>query len=80
MEVTGNKAKVTGNLTLNGVTKPEEMDVTFNQAGTNPVMNKYEIGFSGTMTIKRSDFGVTKYVPMVGDDVALTLEGEFTQG
>ncbi len=80
VEITGNKAKVIGNLTLNGVTKPEEMDVTFNQAGINPIINKYEIGFSGTMTIKRSDFGITKYVPMVGDDVALTIEGEFTQG
>ena len=79
VDATGNKAKVMGNLTLNGVTKPEELDVTFNQAGMNPIDKKYRLGFTGTMTIKRSDFGVTKYVPMVGDDVALQLEGEFTQ-
>jgi polyisoprenoid-binding protein YceI len=77
VEVTGNKAKVMGNLTLNGMTRPEELDVTFNQAGTNPVDHKYRLGFDGTMIIKRSDFGVTRYVPMVGDEVSLELEGEF---
>ncbi len=79
VEATGNKAKVMGNLTLDGVTKPEELDVTFNQAGLNPIDKKYRLGFTGTITIKRSDFGVTKYVPMVGDMVALQLEGEFSQ-
>ncbi len=80
VDVTGNKAKVMGNLTLNNVTKPEELDVTFNQAGPSPVDKKYRLGFTGTMDIKRSDFNVTKYLPLVGDDVNLQLEGEFTQG
>jgi polyisoprenoid-binding protein YceI len=79
IDVTGAMAKVTGNLTLNGITRPEELDVTFNQAGTNPVDHKYRLGFSGSMTIRRSDFGITKFVPMVSDEVPLQLEGEFVE-
>ncbi len=81
VEVTGSKtARVTGNLTLLGVTRPEVMDVTFNQAGDNPISHKYQLGFSGISTIKRSDFGITKYLPMLGDDVSLQMEGEFQEG
>ena len=38
-------AKVTGDLTLHGVTKPVTLDVTFNGAGTNPLDKKYTVGF-----------------------------------
>lgn len=69
--------KVTGDLTLHGVTKPVVLDVTFNGAGTRPIMNTDAMGFSATTTIKRSDFNVSNYVPMVGDAVTLTIEAEF---
>ncbi len=68
--------KVTGDFTLHGVTKPVTLDVTFNGAGMNSFMNSEELGFSATGTIKRSDFGISAYIPMVGDDVALTIETE----
>lgn len=69
--------KVTGDLSLHGVTKPVVLDVVFNGSQAHPMMGKQMVGFSGTTTIKRSDFGVSYGVPMVGDDVAIELEVEF---
>ncbi|WP_029012091.1 YceI family protein [Niveispirillum irakense] len=71
-----NKAKVTGDLTLKGVTKPVTLDVTFNQAGPNFINKVYSVGFDATTTIKRSDFGVSAYVPAVGDEVTLRIGSE----
>ncbi|WP_375290003.1 YceI family protein [Qipengyuania sp.] len=70
-------AHVEGNLTLNGVTKPVELYIRFTGAGTGP-MNKAEtIGFEGRTTISRSEFGIGYGIPMVGDDVELTLTAAF---
>lgn len=78
VEKTGtDKGRITGDLTFNGVTKPVVLDVTFNGAITNPMKKVADLGFSATTTIKRSDFGVTQYVPMVGDDVTVAIETEF---
>jgi polyisoprenoid-binding protein YceI len=75
---TGSKtADVTGDLTLMGVTQPVTLSVVFNQGGTNPISNTYEIGFEGHTKIKRSEFGLKAFVPYVGDEVTLDLEGEF---
>lgn len=71
------KAKVTGDLTLHGVTKPVTLDVTFIGAGTNPLNKKYTIGFAATGTLKRSDYGVKTYLPLIGDDLHLAIEGAF---
>jgi len=70
-------ARVVGDLTLKGVTRPVAFDATFNQAGINPVDQKYSVGFDGRAVIKRSEFGVSAYLPGVGDEVTLRLEGEF---
>jgi polyisoprenoid-binding protein YceI len=69
--------KVTGDLTLHGVTKPVTLDVTFHGAGTHPMTKKSVIGFGARGTIKRSDFGMDKYISMVGDEVTLVIESEF---
>ncbi|PKU24188.1 YceI family protein [Telmatospirillum siberiense] len=69
---------VTGDLTLHGVTKPVTLDVTFNGGGTN-MAKKYDLGFNATGHVKRSDFGLGAYVPMVGDDIALTISAEFNR-
>lgn len=75
---TGDKtADIAGDLTLHGVTKPVVVQATFNQAGANPLDKKYQLGFAGSAKIKRSDFGITAYVPAVGDEVTLTIEAEF---
>lgn len=75
-KLSATKGKVTGDFTLHGVTKPVTLDVTFNGTGINPIANSEELGFSAKGTIKRSEFGITQYVPMVGDDVTLTIETE----
>lgn len=72
----GNTAKVTGDLTLLGVTKPVTMDVTFNKGAIHPMSKKYTAGFSATGTLKRSDFGMTYGLPGIGDDVKLMVEIE----
>jgi polyisoprenoid-binding protein YceI len=71
------KGEVTGSLTLHGVTKPVKLAVKFNGAGVNPLDKKYTVGFEVSGKIKRSDFGVTKYVPLVGDEVDLIISAGF---
>ena len=73
----GHTGKVTGDLTLHGVTRPVTLDVVFNGAGKGVPAGETRAGFSATTTIKRSDFGVTKYVPLIGDQVQLVIEAEF---
>jgi polyisoprenoid-binding protein YceI len=70
-------ADVTGDLTFHGVTKPTTLHVHFNGAGRNPIGISYIAGFEVTGQIKRSDYGVTKYVPMIGDNVGLIISAAF---
>ncbi|MGU3536680.1 YceI family protein [Methylobacterium sp. A54F] len=70
-------ARVNGDLTLRGVTKPVAFDATFNQAGISPVDKRYTVGFDGRTVLKRSDFGISAFLPILGDEVSLRLEGEF---
>ncbi len=72
---TGQTAKVTGNLTLNGVTKPVTLDAKFYGAGKGPAMmgGKENVGFTATGTIKRSDFAVLYGLPIVSDAVQLDI-------
>lgn len=69
--------KVTGNLTMHGVTRPITLDATLNRVGPHPMSQKQAIGFDATATLKRSDFGVGAMVPMVSDEVhvRITTEG-----
>lgn len=74
---TGDKtAKIDGNLTLLGVTKPVTLDVTLHKIGLDKWQNKHKAGFSATTTIKRSDFGMNYLIPDVGDEVTITIETE----
>ncbi len=73
----GDEAKVTGNLTLNGVTRPVTLDVDFHGAGTNPFNKKETVGFQAEATIKRSDFGITYGIPAVSDEVELEIHAAF---
>lgn len=77
VEVTGkDTAKVKGNLTLRGVTKPVTLDVKLNKYGKNPINDKDTAGFSATTTLKRSDFGIKTLLPGLGDKVKLAIEVE----
>jgi polyisoprenoid-binding protein YceI len=75
----GMKAKITGNLTLNGVTKPVLLDTEFSGAGKAPAMmgGKENVGFHAKTTIKRSDFGLGYGIPVVSDAVALDITVAF---
>lgn len=70
------KLKVTGDLTLHGVTKPVVLDVTINKVGEHPMRKAPAAGFDASTTIKRSDFGIGKYVPMVSDDIKIHITSE----
>lgn len=73
----GDEAKVTGNLTLNGVTRPVTLDVDFHGAGDNPFNKKATVGFEAEGKIRRSDFGITYGIPMVSDEVELKIHAAF---
>lgn len=68
-----------GNLTFHGETKPVSLEVTFNGANVNPFSRRNTLGFSAHGKIKRSDFGVTKWLPFVGDEVEIIVEAEFAK-
>jgi len=72
-----NTLKVTGNLTIRGVTKEVTLDVT---GPTAPIsaMGSQRRGFSGTTKINRQDFGVSADPGMVGDDLTILIDGEMT--
>ncbi len=71
------RATITGELMLHGVTKPMTLQARFIGAGVNPLDKAYTVGFEATGMIKRGDFDVKTYLPMVGDDVRLTIAGAF---
>jgi polyisoprenoid-binding protein YceI len=70
---------VDGNLTLHGVTKPVHLTVDHFHCGLNPIALKNECGVNAITVIKRSEFGVDKYVPAVGDEVKIVLQVEATK-
>jgi len=71
------EATVKGNLTLHGVTRPVTLDVEDMACHVNPLeKSNYTCGFSAETMIKRSDFGMDAYLPMVGDEIELSIEVE----
>ncbi len=86
IETTGpDTGKLTGDLTLHGVTKPVTLDVTYNGGYAGHPMDPHaRIGFSAKGSFKRSDFGIAFGVPApgttmgVGDEVQVAIEAEFS--
>ena len=80
-------AKVQGELTLHGVTRPVTLEVSYNggypAGGFDPMGAR--VGFSAHGVIKRSAFGITYGLPPagttlgVGDEIEVAIEAEFTQ-
>jgi len=68
-------ADITGNLTLNGVTKPIVIAAEFVGEGTDP-WGGYRAGFSGSTTLKLKDFGITKDLGPASETVELILSVE----
>ncbi len=77
IEVTGeNTALITGDLTVNDVTKEVVLDAVMNKAGDNPMSGKAWAGFDATTTILRSDFNLGAFAPAVGDEVEVMISIE----
>ena len=77
VKVDGTEAEITGNLTIKGITKEVMLDARFTGAGTNPMSKKETVGFAADAVIKRSDFGLGRYVPVVGDTIELKITAAF---
>ncbi|QYK40230.1 MAG: polyisoprenoid-binding protein [Paracoccaceae bacterium] len=77
IEVTGETtALITGDLTLNGVTRPVVLDAVLNQASTHPMEGKPWAGFSATTTLLRSEFNLGLFAPFVSDEVQVQISLE----
>jgi polyisoprenoid-binding protein YceI len=75
--------EVNGDLTIAGVTKPVTLDVTWNFTGEYPLsqinpayQGKWVSGFSAKTTVARSDFGLKRAIPLISDDIQITIEAE----
>ena len=77
IEVTGDTtALITGDFTLNGITKPVTLDAELTKTGNHPMANKPWAGFNATTTLKRSDFDMGMFAPVVGDEVNVQISIE----
>jgi polyisoprenoid-binding protein YceI len=78
VEAMGSAYLVTGDLTLHGVTKPITLHITKGGEAEFP-KGTQRVGFTTSTTLKRSDFGVSKFLDMVGDETKLTINFEATK-
>jgi len=81
IEQTGpDTAKITGDLTLKGVTRPVTLDAKYGGVVNFPDAPETDrIGFSASTVIKRSEFGFDTLAAFVGDEVNVYIESEFTE-
>jgi polyisoprenoid-binding protein YceI len=70
---------IDGNLTIKGVTKPVTLKVTRFVNMLHPMQKKDAIGADASAVIKRSDFNAGQYVPLVGDEVTISIALEAIQ-
>ena len=75
------KYKLTGDLTLHGITKTVTLDLWYRGTISHPMTKQPDAGFQVTGTIKRSDFNLGgKYpAPMLSDEVQIKADGEFAK-
>ncbi|MDF1621274.1 YceI family protein [Pseudothioclava nitratireducens] len=77
IEVTGEKTgKITGDLTINGVTKPITLDAEMTQMAEHPMAKKPWVGFNATTTVIRSEFDMGQFAPYVSDEVEISISIE----
>jgi polyisoprenoid-binding protein YceI len=67
---------VPGEITILGVTKPATLTITHFSCGVHPMLKKDVCGAEASTAIKRSEFGMTKYLPALGDEVKLLINVE----
>ena len=69
-----------GSVTIRGITRPLDLEVTINGAMEHPLSGKPVIGISATGALNRSDFDLDRFIPDVSDRVTLAIEVEFAGG
>lgn len=76
-------ANIEGELTINGITKPVTLSAVWNFTGEHPLSNVNPVykgvfasGFSARTQILRSEWGITRTVPLVSDEIRITIEAE----
>ena len=76
-----NKYKITGTLTMHGISKPVTMDLVYKGTVENPMSKKKTAGFQIIGTIHRSDYNIGATFPssMISDEVRIKADGEFIQ-
>lgn len=81
IEQTGDQTgRVSGDLSLRGITRPVTLDVTFNGSAVSPLDGgRRRIGFTATGAFKRSDFGMDALAQFVSDEVRISFSGEFIE-
>lgn len=72
-------AKVAGDIEIKGKKSRLILDAQLNRAGLNPQTNMHTLGVSLTGSLKRSDWGMTQFAPMVSDEIQIQIEAEFIQ-
>ena len=77
IRTSADRATVSGELTLRGITKPVELQSLFVGAGRNPMNDELNFGFTAIATLRRSDFGLDFIVPAVSDIVKLRINAAF---
>lgn len=76
-------ANIEGDLTINGITRPATLSAVWNFLGEHPLANVNPVykdveaaGFSARTQILRSEWGITRTIPLVSDEVRITIEVE----
>src|SRR5262245_20699339 len=72
----GKPRTMEGDLTLMGVTRPVVLTFTYFACGQHPRNKKEQCGGNLVGTLKRSDFGMSSFIPAIGDDVRLLIQVE----
>lgn len=73
------QAKVTGDFTLLGKTKPLTLDVTLKKIATSPVTKEPVIGFRATGNIDRAAYGMTTFADGITTNVPIQIDGELIE-
>jgi polyisoprenoid-binding protein YceI len=68
---------MTGDLTIRNITQPVTFNAVYNGSETFPMDQSTHFGFESSGSISRSAFGVSYGVPLLSDQVKLTLDAQF---
>jgi len=76
-ETSDSTGRLTGDLTVAGITKTVELDVTINAATMSQMNRREMIGFAANGSVSRADFGMTQFDEFIGDELSLSVQVEF---